>query len=44
MIHRIGPEQTYLTHIDHDFGTHEEICTLCPPGITPAYDGLTIEL
>lgn len=44
VIRRIGPEQTYLTHIDHDFGTHEQICALCPPGIAPAYDGLTIDL
>ncbi|QBR13006.1 MBL fold metallo-hydrolase [Sphingobacterium sp. CZ-2] len=40
---RIQPERTYLTHISHRFGTHEEISALLPPNIFVAYDQLIIE-
>lgn len=43
-IDEIKPEQAYLTHISHLFGTHQEISDLLPPNIYPAYDGLTFEL
>lgn len=42
-IEQIKPERTYLTHISHLFGTHEEIKLLLPPNVFPAYDGLEIE-
>ncbi len=39
----IGAEQTLLTHLTHETG-HAELAARLPPGITPAYDGLTIEV
>lgn len=38
---RVGARQTYLTHICHDLG-HAETCAALPPGVTLAYDGLTL--
>lgn len=42
-INEIQPETTYLTHISHLFGTHEEILQLLPPNVFPAFDGLKFE-
>lgn len=39
----IGAEQTFLTHLTHETG-HAELASQLPPGISPAYDGLTIEV
>ena len=39
----IGAEQTYLTHLTHRV-SHAELLSKLPPGITPAYDGLEIEI
>ena len=39
---RIGARQTFLTHISHKFGTHEEIEALLPNGVNVAYDGMEI--
>jgi phosphoribosyl 1,2-cyclic phosphate phosphodiesterase len=39
----IKPQQTYLTHISHLFGTHEEISAKLPRGVNPAFDGLRVE-
>jgi len=39
----IGAEQTLLTHLTHETG-HAELAGQLPPGIGPAYDGLTIEV
>ena len=44
LIEEVKPEKAYLTHISHLFGTHEEIQTLCPPNVYPAFDGLKIAL
>ena len=41
---KIGAQQTYLTHLSHALGTHEELKKLLPTGIQPAYDGLTLEV
>ena len=35
---RIRPEQTFLTHISHDMGLHEEVNHELPEGIALAYD------
>ncbi len=40
----IKPEQTYLTHISHLFGLHDEIETELPKGVNLAFDGLTFEI
>lgn len=39
----IGARQTYLTHLTHETG-HAALAAQLPPGIAPAYDGLTIEV
>jgi phosphoribosyl 1,2-cyclic phosphate phosphodiesterase len=41
---RIGADHTYLTHISHRLGLHEEVSKELPPGIHLAYDGLEISL
>ncbi|TNF49734.1 MAG: MBL fold metallo-hydrolase [Bacteroidetes bacterium] len=41
-IQKVNPQQAYLTHISHLFGTHEEITTMLPEGVSVAYDGLEI--
>lgn len=39
----VGAEHTYLTHMTHEVG-HQELLDTLPPGVAPAYDGLTVEL
>ncbi len=41
--HRLGARRTYITHIAHRT-RHEEIEQRLPAGVTPAYDGLVVEL
>ncbi|WP_131536767.1 MBL fold metallo-hydrolase [Pedobacter nototheniae] len=41
---RIGAEKTYLTHISHNLGLHEEVEKDLPSNIRLAYDGLTVEI
>ncbi len=36
--------QTYLTHISHQLGRHDDVNAILPGGIALAYDGLTISL
>ncbi len=40
----MGAEKTYLTHISHRLGKHQDILKLLPPHIEPAYDGLKLEI
>ncbi|WP_184542430.1 MBL fold metallo-hydrolase [Mucilaginibacter sp. FT3.2] len=40
----IGAEQTYLTHISHRLGKHEDVSKELPPNIFLAYDGLKIDI
>ena len=40
----IGAEQTYLTHISHRLGSHEEVSQELPSGVNLAFDGLVLEL
>jgi len=40
----IAPEQAYLTHISHLFGTHEEIEKNLPANVRVAYDGLELNM
>jgi phosphoribosyl 1,2-cyclic phosphate phosphodiesterase len=37
----VGAERTYLTHLTHD-NSHADLESELPPGIMPAFDGLTI--
>lgn len=39
---KIGAEVTYLTHISHNLGLHEEVEKELPENIKLAYDGLSI--
>jgi phosphoribosyl 1,2-cyclic phosphate phosphodiesterase len=39
----IGAGRTFLTHLTHET-PHAELETRLPPGIAPAYDGLSIEV
>lgn len=41
LIDRIGANQNYLTHMSHRMPNHEELDTMLPDHISPAYDGLT---
>lgn len=40
----VQPKITYLTHISHLLGSHEEVSKLLPENVYLAYDGLSIEL
>lgn len=40
----IGAEQTYLTHISHKLGTHEEVSKELPVGVKLAFDGLVLKI
>ncbi len=37
----VGAERTYLTHLTHD-NFHADLEAELPPGISPAFDGLTV--
>jgi phosphoribosyl 1,2-cyclic phosphate phosphodiesterase len=39
----LGARRTYLTHLTHETG-HSELASKLPPGVFPAYDGLTVEV
>ena len=41
-IKKVKPEKTYLTHISHTMGLHDEINPLLPENVALAYDGLRI--
>lgn len=40
---RIGAKRTYLTHISHLLGLHEEVEAMLPPSVHLALDGLVVE-
>lgn len=42
LIAEVKPEKTYLTHISHLFGKHEEIEMKLPDNVFVAYDGLKL--
>ena len=37
----VGAERTLLTHLTHRYG-HGELAALLPPGVEPAFDGLSV--
>ncbi|MDH6354374.1 phosphoribosyl 1,2-cyclic phosphate phosphodiesterase [Dysgonomonas sp. PH5-45] len=41
---RIAPKRTYLTHMAHSMGLHNEVEASLPPTVWLAYDGLKIEI
>ena len=42
LIAEIQPKQSYLTHISHLFGLHEQVSTTLPPNVSLAFDGLEL--
>ena len=44
LIDELKPETTYLTHISHQLGTHNEVRKELPENVFLAYDGLKIEI
>lgn len=40
---RVGAERTYLVHLTHRV-RHETLLERLPPGVEPAYDGLSVEV
>ena len=42
-VEKIKPVQTYLTHISHTMGLHEEINPTLPKNVTLAFDGLAFD-
>ncbi len=40
---RIRPKQTYITHVAHYF-SHQDLLDQLPEGMTPAYDGLRLQV
>jgi phosphoribosyl 1,2-cyclic phosphate phosphodiesterase len=42
-IERLRPKRTLLTHLNHQ-ADYDEVARRCPPGVEPAYDGLTVEI
>src|SRR5262245_44937642 len=43
IIRRVGPHQTYFTHLSHDFD-HERANAELPDGVNLSYDGLNFEM
>lgn len=44
LIHTINPKRTYLTHLSHEMGLHNEVENQLERGIKIAFDGLEIEV
>lgn len=41
---KTGASKTYITHMSHQIGLHEELKSLLPEGVEPAWDGLGIDI
>ena len=44
IIEKIKPERSYLTHISHLLGKHDEVSKSLPKNVALAYDNLTIDI
>lgn len=44
LIHKINPKETYLTHLSHEMGLHDEVQQELQEGVNIAFDGLKITL
>jgi phosphoribosyl 1,2-cyclic phosphate phosphodiesterase len=44
LIEKIGPRQTYLTHLSHNMGRHHDVVSSLPEGVSLAFDGMCISL
>lgn len=43
VVDRVKPEATYLTHLSHYIGTHDDLESELPDGVFVGFDGLVIE-
>lgn len=41
---RVGAERTFLTHLGHDVGLHDEVNKILPASVKLAYDGQIVEI
>lgn len=41
---KVGAKRTYLIHVTHDIGTHEQASKRLPEGFEFAFDGLTVNI
>ncbi len=44
LIHKINPKKTYLTHLSHQMGLHNEVGQELEASISIAYDGLVVKV
>lgn len=44
LIRELQPAQTWLTHISHLMGLHDEVSKELPPGVSIGFDGLKFEI
>lgn len=44
LIHKVNPRVAYLTHFNHEIGTHPEIEARTPENVHPAFDGLKFQV
>ena len=44
IIDQVKPKQTFFTHISHNMGFHEEVCSSLPESVSLAFDGLVLEV
>ena len=44
IINQVKPKQTFFTHISHNMGFHEEVCSSLPKSVSLAFDGLVLEV
>ena len=44
IIDQVKPKQTFFTHISHNMGFHEEVCSSLPKTVFLAFDGLVLEV
>ena len=44
IINKVKPKKTYLIHISHDMGFHDEVSKKLPENVYLSYDGLEIEI
>ena len=40
----LGAKQTFFTHMSHQIGLHDDVCSELPDGIDLAHDGLVVEI
>lgn len=44
LVRELKPRRTYLTHLCHEVGRHDDFAARLPEGVEPAYDGMRIRV